>query len=33
VIKTEIISADALKIIVPEKLNVDDFPKIDPIAA
>jgi energy-converting hydrogenase Eha subunit G len=30
VIKIEIISANALKIIAPEKLNVDDFPKIAP---
>ena len=29
-IKIEIISANALKIIAPEKLNVDDFPKIAP---
>ena len=30
VIKTEIISGNALKITVPEKLNADDFPKIAP---
>lgn len=29
-IKAEVISANALKIIAPEKLNADDFPQIAP---